>query len=131
MADYTQSHNQPEEPDGPFREYANNVYFDPTVWDLNVTFGQLGIRLPDAEKPKMDWTTSVTLPWGPAKVAAYYFFANLMFHEHDHGQVYVPSNLAPHVPKAPEGASEHLAKGYAELAKLHARMFGPPQGEQE
>jgi len=44
-------------------EYANNVFFEPTVWDLKLIFGEWSSRA-----NLVDWHTSVTVPWAQAKL---------------------------------------------------------------
>ena len=119
---------QPEEAQ-PFREYANNAFFDPTIWDLTVTFGQLGVRLPDNNSAGVDWGTAVTLPWGQAKLTAYYFLANLIIHENQNGEVIVPDGFLPKLLPPPLAAPsedvgvEERAK-YEKLCRLRELMFG-------
>jgi hypothetical protein len=48
-------------------EYANNTFFEPTIWDLKILFGEFTGRT-----DSVDWHTSITLPWARAKLLAYY-----------------------------------------------------------
>jgi hypothetical protein len=119
---------QPEETP-PFREYANNAFFDPTIWDLTITFGQLGVRLPENSAAGMDWGTAVTLPWGQAKLTAYYFLANLIIHESQNGEVMIPSRLLPSSPPPPlsapgENLSLQESAKYERLRRLQELVFG-------
>ncbi len=43
-------------------EYANNTFFEPTIWDLKILFGEFTGRT-----DSVDWHTSITpLPWSPS-----------------------------------------------------------------
>lgn len=113
----------------PFREYANNAFFDPTVWDLTVTFGQLGVRLPENSSAGTEWGTSVTLPWGQAKLTAYYFLANLIIHESHNGEVTIPRRLLPSLPPPPlsvpgESVGVEESAKYEKLRSLQELVFG-------
>ena len=124
----TKPETQPEDTQ-PSREYANNSFFDPTIWDLTVTFSQLGVRLPESSSADVDWGTAVTLAWGQAKLTAYYFLANLIIHESQNGEVIVPVRLLPSLlppPLAVPGESlgvEESAK-YEKLRRLNELVFG-------
>ena len=44
--------------------YANNSHIDATIWDLQVILGEYS---PSANR--VDWHTTVTMPWAQAKLA--------------------------------------------------------------
>jgi len=54
--------------------YANNVLFEPSVWDLKMIFGQLD---QSEGKAVVEQHTAVTIPWAQAKVLSYYLQVNL------------------------------------------------------
>lgn len=115
----------PESTEGPYREYANNCYFDSSVWDLTIIFGQLGTRTSDDQMPSIDWHTAMTLPWPQVKIVAYFLLANLAMHEEENGPVVVPQKIAPLLPDLKDIPSEKLKAMEGNLRALHAQFFGP------
>ena len=79
--------------DGIESDYANNVYFVGTVWDLKVIFGELS-----PANQAVEWHTSITLPWAQAKLMAYYLGINIAAHEAHNGKVGVPEVMLPPEP---------------------------------
>ena len=57
-------------------DYANNVFFVGSIWDLKILFGEL-----TAVEQQVDWHTAMTLPWAQAKLMSYYLQINIALHE--------------------------------------------------
>jgi len=74
-------------------DYANNTFFESTVWDLKILFGEFSVR-----NNSIDWHTSVTLPWAQAKLTAYYLLMNVAFHEISQGPIHLPQPVLPPAP---------------------------------
>ena len=74
-------------------EYANNVYFLGNIWDLKLLFGEL-----TATSQKIDWHTSITLPWAQAKLMEYYLKLNIAAYEASNGRIKVPESMLPPAP---------------------------------
>jgi len=85
--------NPPLTEDAIESDYANSVYFVPTVWDLKVVFGELM-----ASGKGVDWHTSITMPWAQAKLMAYFLNINIAAHESTNGIIRVPEVVLPPVP---------------------------------
>jgi hypothetical protein len=77
-------------------DYANNVGFEFTVWDLKILFGEYSDRIKGT-----DWHTSVTIPWAQAKLMLYYLKLNIDFYEAQEGKIRVPGSMLPPEPPAP------------------------------
>jgi hypothetical protein len=71
-------------------EYANNVYFEATSWDLKMLFGEWNGR-----SKSVEYHTSMTIPWAQAKLIAYFLQVNVAIHEANHGHIRVPENFVP------------------------------------
>ena len=78
-------------------EYANNTFFEGTVWDLKILFGEWSARANE-----VTWHTSMTVPWAQAKLMAFYLAVNVAAHEIEHDtKVKIPVGmLPPEVPPA-------------------------------
>ena len=102
--------------------YANNVRFESSVWDLKIIFGLLD---QSTQPHTVRQFASVNVPWEQAKLMAFFLELNLLFHEHEHGKIKVPSAVMPpslesFLPKLAEqpGGKELLAKAEELRAKL-------------
>src|SRR5712692_323576 len=82
-------------------EYANNVFFAPTVWDLKIIFGELS-----GTKQRIDWHTSVTCPWAIAKLIEYYLALQIAGHEQENGPIRVPRVMWPPDPPTPSESEQ-------------------------
>lgn len=89
-------------------QYANNVYFETSLWDLKLIFGQLDQGLGQNFVVQHG---SVTLPWAQVKVLSYFLQVNLTAHEIRNGRVVLPPGLIPAIPKqvAKEFANDQKA----------------------
>ena len=72
--------------------YANNTHFDPTVWDMQVIFGEYSPRV-----NSVDWHTTVTMPWAQAKLMSYYLQFQINVYEQGHGPIKIAKQLIPDV----------------------------------
>ena len=84
-------------------DYANNVFFVGTVWDIKLLFGEL-----NAGTQGIDWHTSITLPWAQAKLMSYYLQLNIAAHEAEGGKIPIPASMIP--PEAPAIAPSNKDK---------------------
>lgn len=77
-------------------EYANNVSFDASVWDLKLLFGEYSERAKGIE-----WHTSITIPWALVRLLQYYLQINLEMYELRHGKAMLPDTMIPADPVPP------------------------------
>jgi len=76
--------------------YANNVVYEPSVWDLKLIFGQLDQKSTGGEgQATVDYHTAITLPWSVVKLMVYYLRVNLAGHEAETGPVKLPERVLP------------------------------------
>ena len=72
--------------------YANNVFFESSLWDLRMIFGQNDQQLgPNAVVQH----TAVTVPWAQVKLMKYFLDAQLLAHEIQNGRIHIPPNVVP------------------------------------
>jgi hypothetical protein len=97
-----------------FGEYANNIRFEGSNWDLKLMFGELDQSgAPNVVTQKF----SVTVPWAQVKVMHYFLSLHLLSHEADYGRLVIPAGIiAPWPKEVPEGAKPDVWK---EAAKLY------------
>lgn len=99
-------------------DYANNVAFETTVWDLKLVFGEYS----DQDK-EIDWHTSITIPWAQAKLMQYYLQVNIEAFESVHGKIRVPSAMIPpDVPK-PDPNDSASKQFYDIVQRLRAEFL--------
>lgn len=83
--------------------YANNVFFDTSVFDLKVLFGEL-------RRDHNGWFvaqhTSVTLGWTEAKIAALFLALNVMMHEDANGTILLPEGARPPIVESDEASQQ-------------------------
>src|ERR1700733_9457104 len=83
-------------------DYANNVFFEPSIWDLKLIFGEFSGRA-DA----VDWHTSITLPWAQAKLLHYYLGLNISIHElANRSAIEIPAQMLPTLPPLPAAGED-------------------------
>ena len=80
---------------GPLREYANDVYFNTTFWDMTLVFGQMAPLTREPQPHAVEYHTAITVPWQQAKLMAYYLFAIVIAHEAANGRIGIPPQLIP------------------------------------
>lgn len=95
--------------------YANNVLFEPSVWDLKMIFGQLD---QSEGRAVVEQHTAVTIPWAQAKVLSYYLQVNLTAYEIENGRIAIPTGVLPPEPGPipPELEGNQQAKAIREAA---------------
>jgi hypothetical protein len=72
--------------------YANHVWLEASVWDLNMIFGQLD----QAKGPNVvRQHTGMAVSWLEAKVLHHFLEINLAAHEAEQGQIKVPRSVLP------------------------------------
>jgi hypothetical protein len=104
--------------------YANNAYFESSVWDLKIIFGQLEQH---TGKTLVDWHTAVTIPWLQAKIWSYYLRLNVAIHEATSGPLTIPARVLPPPPEPPsadlpEDSAEQ--RTYRMAKKWYDEIFG-------
>jgi len=78
--------------------YSNNVQYEPSIWDLKLTFGQTDQT---TTPPTVIQHTAITLSWPEVKVLAYFLRSCLAGHEAQIGKiVMVPDTILP-IPEEP------------------------------
>jgi hypothetical protein len=75
--------------------YSNNVFFESSLWDLRMIFGQNDQQLgPNAVVQH----TAVTIPWPQVKVMKYFLDSQLVTYEAQNGRIHIPPNIIPAFP---------------------------------
>lgn len=94
--------------------YANNVFFESSLWDLRMLFGQNDQQLgPNAVVQH----TSVTIPWPQVKVMRYFLDSHLITYEAQNGRIQIPPNIIPPVPDELPAGVEKLDPKAEEIWK--------------
>jgi uncharacterized protein DUF3467 len=101
--------------------YANNAMFEVSAWDLKILFGQLDQQ---PEKSRIDWHTSVTMPWMQAKIFMYYLRLNIAYYEMHFTPVNTPERVIPALPAPPAEADAKAHVLFETYKKIHAEIFG-------
>ena len=70
--------------------YANNVYFEPSVWDLKLIFGEL-----DGASNTNQQHTAVTMSWVVAKLLAHHLNVQIATHEIAQEKIVIPRDVWP------------------------------------
>jgi hypothetical protein len=98
--------------------YANNVFFEGSLWDMKMLLGQLDQQIgPNAVVQH----TAITLPWAQVKLMRYFLGLHLLSHEMRFGRVQIPTNMVPPIPEElPEGAFSEVTPSDAQA--IHAAM---------
>jgi hypothetical protein len=81
--------------------YTNNVFFQPSAWDLQIIFGQLDQT---SGKDIVKQQVAVTIPWAQAKLALYYLRLQVEAMEIQSGKIPIRKDLIP--PEPPPLTSE-------------------------
>lgn len=104
--------------------YANNLKFEASVWDLKMIFGMLD----QSQTPSVvHQQLSVNIPWIQAKLAMYFIYVNLVFHESANGAVKIPDAVLPRPIEDifPDWESDEKLKPIIEHLKVaRAQLFG-------
>jgi hypothetical protein len=105
--------------------YANNVYYQPSEWDLKITFGELD-NDPKDGKVFVDQHTAIAVPWLQAKLMNYFLTLQLGVYEMAHGKIAIPPAVMPPIPDPPHGdiAGDASAQQVFEyIAKVRKEFF--------
>jgi len=116
-------------PDDQFYEnYANNVFLEPTAWDLKLIFGN--IDLAKGARTVVQHS-AMTLPWSQIKAGIYFLQIHLAVHEILNGKVHVPRGvIMPPVPPTEEQEKEDpRARKAFEAAQELFRRFSEANPE--
>jgi hypothetical protein len=103
--------------------YANNAYFESSVWDLKIVFGPLD--QPIGSPAIVRQTIAVALPWAQAKLRAYFIRLHVEANDIQNGKVPIRPDLLPPPPPplTEEQANDPNAKKLFELVtKLRAEF---------
>ncbi len=101
--------------------YANNVQFEPSIWDLKMIFGRLNQGTGDV----VEQYATVAIPWKLAKLISYYLQIQVAAHEADSGRLTLPPSLWPPQPALVEAMRDDpRAKEWLEFAReLHEALI--------
>jgi hypothetical protein len=100
-------------------EYANNVFFEATVWDIKLIFGEWSSRV-----NLVDWHTSITVPWAQAKLIQYYLAINVEAHERMQGKIPFPASMIPPEPPPPDpNDATGAAQDFYDMVMRHRKHF--------
>ena len=105
-------------------QYANNVAYEPSVWDLRLVFGALLQRLGQTD---VDWHTAVTIPWAQAKIMDYYLRLNLVIQEKNNGPISVPPAMVPKLTAPTEEQAKtdpSTLDTFEAFERIHDELFG-------
>ena len=96
--------------------YSNNAYFESTIWDLKITFGQTDIALgPNV----IIQHTAITLPWSYAKILWYLLHSQIVAHEAEYGHIPVPEKiLNPPLETIPEEMAKNVKHPKEQVAAI-------------
>lgn len=96
--------------------YANNVHFEPTVYDLKIIFGQSDLS---TGTEVTEQHTAITMPWALVKLALYFLQLQITFHEMQHGKIRIPdSQLPARIPDpSPEQKNDPVFTSTLEIAR--------------
>jgi hypothetical protein len=85
--------------------YANNVRFEPTVYDFKMIFGQSDLS---SGTEVTEQHTAVTIPWSLVKLTIYFLQVQVTFQEMQTSKITLPeSQLPPPIPDpSPEQAND-------------------------
>jgi len=98
-------------------DYANNVAYESTVWDLKLIFGEYS----DQDKA-VDWRTSITIPWAQAKLMQY-LQINIEAYESQHGKVSIPAAMLPPEPLPVVDPNDPSQKAIHEIVLRRRESF--------
>jgi hypothetical protein len=103
-----------------FSGYANNIYVEPSIWDLKIIFGQTDLS---AGPQVVVQHTAITLPWNYVKILSYVLRTNLAAREAEDGRIPVPSHVLVPPPKEipPDenfGLLKHPKEGLEAVQKI-------------
>ena len=105
--------------------YANNVRFEPSVWDLKILFGTLDQSTPG--EITVEQHTAMTLAWPELKLMAYFLLVYVVGHQAENGNIALPSRVLPPRPDSSDPTITDTAgkKAVEYIAWIHDQFFGP------
>jgi hypothetical protein len=104
-------------------QYANNVFYETSLWDMKLIFGQLDQKLGSNVVVQHG---SITIPWPQVKMMLYFIQANLSSHEARNGRVILQPGLISPVPeKVPPAFANNPkeVKAHAALREIQQAFF--------
>lgn len=78
--------------------YANNVFFEPSLYDLKIVFGQSDLK---AGPLVVSQHTAITMSWPQVKVMLYFLRSQLAGYEIAHGRVVLEPGIVTPPPDRP------------------------------
>lgn len=100
--------------------YANNVRFEPTVYDLKIVFGETDLSS-GTEITRLH--TSITLPWALVKLALFFLEVNVKAHEITNGKIAIPPNQIPPLPPSPPPNDATAEKVHEAVIKIREEFL--------
>jgi len=102
--------------------YTNHVWYENSVWDLNLVFGQLD---PSKGPNAVRQHTAIAMSWMQAKLLSHYIEVNILLHEARSGKVQIPPQLRPPelAPLTPEEESDPIKRETNEQIRDLRRRF--------
>jgi hypothetical protein len=106
-------------------DYANTFLFESTVWDFKLIFGQLEQTFGAGN----DWHTSITMPWGVAKLISHFLHAQIVAYEMNNGRIQIPLAAMPPEPVEPTGEKDTPGNRmfYNLAVQMHRHLASSPQ----
>ena len=119
MSEPTESRSSDQEPEELHTEYANNVAFEQTVWDLKLLFGEYSQRHNGVE-----WHTSITIPWAQAKLMLFYLTINVRSYElFNNRAIDIPISMLPAEPDPPPNPDDTKSVKLFEMITRYRQEF--------
>ena len=90
------------------------------MWDLKVLFGEYSDRA-----KLVNWHTAITVPWGTAKLLAYFLQVNIAIYEELHERIRIAPSVLPPTPPPPSETEESSTATHAiynRIKVLHAQL---------
>jgi hypothetical protein len=105
--------------------YANNVYYQPSEWDLKITFGELD-NDPRDGNAFVDQHTSIAVPWLQAKLMNYFLTLQLGVYQMGHGKIAIPQPVMPPMPDPPtsDAPGDVSRQVFEYILKVRKEFFG-------
>jgi hypothetical protein len=97
--------------------YANNIRFEPSIWDLRIYFSQV---LEYGSPAIIEQRGVITVPWLQAKAMALFLALNVAAHEETDGPIRIPSTLLGPALKSIEDRHITLEQIFGEIIKTKA-----------
>jgi hypothetical protein len=96
--------------------YANNAYFESTIWDMKIMFGQTDVT---QGQNVIIQHTAITLPWPYLKIFSYVLQTQIAAQEAEFGHISVPQNiLTPPLEVLPEEIAKTVKHPKEQVAAI-------------